>query len=161
MGTIKLKLGNKSIDNIDGVNVDIDKMLELTMEKTVDEGIIWYDKFIPERTGQVKKLFKERLRTSYVDKKGLHIAIGADLPYLKHLAQMDTSNVRHNNEIGYAYYNGHRGKILLNDPKAIGGFIPAAIQYLKSKMNSNYKSIYELFTIFSTGRKKTRTGGLQ
>ena len=53
-------------------------------------------------------------------------------PYWREFVNnMTTSMVRHSGQMGTAYYGGYHGKILLNDPQAIGFFFMELYYLLK------------------------------
>ena len=54
---------------------------------------------------------------------------------------MTTKQVRHSGEIGYAYYYGEYGKIILNDPEAIGGFFDYLIEFAKERVLINLMKV--------------------
>jgi len=108
----------------------------------------WIDNKVPKRTGQLRFMLKTWLDGSNVGEGLLQLVIGTNLDYAEDVDAMTTSQVRHNKEWGYVYYPNIFGissktrprgskKILLDDPRAIGGFWDKMIEFAKEELDKN------------------------
>lgn len=110
----------------------LQKLLNYVWDKTEFDMKIWIKKYVPKRTGQLQDALLESLEQSYIKVGIWRFTLGvinASKKYAEDVNAMNTMMVRHFNEWGYAYYYGHHGRILLNDPSAIGGFWDAMMVY--------------------------------
>lgn len=117
----------------------IQQVLTEVLNSVESDLIEWIRTKVPKRTGQLRDSLIKNLRSSRMRKGLLRIIIGSHLNYINDLNQMSTSQVRHNGEIGYAYYYGHYSRIVLNDPQAVGGFWDKLLSYAKSRVNYHLK----------------------
>ena len=106
----------------------LDMILTYALKLTIAHLYEWIDEKVPKRTGQLRDSLKINLKTSTVKNKLLKLYFGTHLDYAGFVNDMTTSQVAHDGEVGYAYYYGHYGKIILDDPNAIGGFFDAMIE---------------------------------
>jgi len=109
-------------DTLNGVTADIEQ---------------WIDKAVPKRTGQLRDNLKANLKSSNVQKGLLRIILRTHVDYASDVNQMSTSQVRHHGEVGYAYYYGHYGKIILSDPSAEGNFFDKMITFARERIAVN------------------------
>ena len=102
--------------------------------------VIWIKSKVPKRTGQLRKDLIEWLDGSTISKGIMRLVMGTYLPYAEDVAQMTTSQVRHSGEVGYVYYPnkmGIRGRVILNDPRAIGFFWDKMMTFAKERVAIN------------------------
>ena len=118
----------------------IHMILADVLKDTVHDLIIFIGNKVPKRTGQLRRDLVEWLAGSTVMKGIMRLILGTYLPYAEDVAQMTTSQVRHSGEVGYVYYPnkmGIRGRVILNDPQAIGFFWDKLITYAKEQVAKN------------------------
>jgi hypothetical protein len=127
----------------------IDNILKDVLDTTVKDVEIWIDFRVPKRTGQLRHFLKMWLKGSNFGQGMLTILLSAaGVEYAEDVNKMTTSNVRHNNEWGYVYYDNIFGinsktrprgskKILLNDPRAVGSFFDKMIEFTKHRLDVN------------------------
>lgn len=123
------KVPNLKINQVKNL---IFKILKEALEKAVKDQKLWVNDYVPKRTGQLREDLIKHLESSKVQGMTAELVMGVDetvVPYVKYVNKFNTRNVRHfgtytehSGRYAYAYYGGHRGRILLNDPKAIGHF---------------------------------------
>lgn len=99
-----------------------DDMLSYIKDELIFELSLWINIKVPKRTGQLRDSLINTLNTSTAGNGELKIELGSVIGYASDVDGMMTLRVRHFQEWGTAYYYGHSGKILLNDPFAIGEF---------------------------------------
>jgi len=129
-----------------GVEDIIQNILDEVLKKTMSDLFVWIVKYVPKRTGQLQDSLLSNLESSKSQNFIAVLRYGTQLDYVKYVTRYKTENVRHNGEIGYAYYNGYGGgtrkhpmrpspaRILLFDPQAIGGFWGQMKMYAKQRM---------------------------
>lgn len=125
-------LANKTEMSYEDIKIRIRWMLEFIKKNLLDELIKWIDVYVPKRTGQLRELLKQWLNGSNIANQVLRIVIGTNLPYAGRVEGMETLNVRHTGEVGYVYYPnifGIRGKVLLQDPSAVGHFFTELMKF--------------------------------
>ena len=106
----------------------------------------WIIEKVPKRTGQLQDNLLKNLESSNVKKALMRVVIGTNIDYAPDVAEMSTAQVRHYGEPGYAYYYGKHGKIILDDPQAIGNFWEELIAYSKERtVNILQRAIDEYF----------------
>lgn len=113
----------------------IQAFLEYLKKEITSDLKIWINRNVPKRTGQLRALLIQWLEGSNIYKNVLRIIIGTNLPYAGDVNEMTTAMVRHQGEKGYVYYPniyGIRGKVILMDPMAIGGYFTALLDYAES-----------------------------
>lgn len=118
----------------------IKAILDDVLAATIKELEIWIDSKVPKRTGQLRHMLKQWLKGSNVTKGVLRLVMGTNLPYAEDVAGFTTSQVRHNKEVGYVYYPnifGVRGRVILNDPRAIGNFWEKMLEFAKERVDIN------------------------
>ena len=99
-----------------------DDMLLYIKDEVIFELTMWINLKVPKRTGQLRDTLIDTLNTSTAGTGELKIELGSFVEYASDVDIMRTFKVRHFNEWGTAYYYGHSGRILLNDPFAVGEF---------------------------------------
>ena len=111
-------------------------VLKIALEKTITAGLKWISERVPKRTGWLRETLSDTLETlSHVFQKGeLKLVLGSNVRHAKYADRFDTSNVRHSGEVGYAYYHGHRGKLILDDPKAIGHYNSMMALFIRQQL---------------------------
>ena len=125
---------------MDQIRVMIQQILELVLNTTIVELEIFIDNIVPKRTGQLRKTLKDWLKGSNVYKGVLRLIMGTNIPYAEDVAEMTTSQVRHNKEVGYVYYPnifGIRGRVILDDPRAQGRFWDKMLEFAKERVDIN------------------------
>jgi len=131
---IQIKFLAKSNElSYDEVLDTINDMLLYVLDELIHELEIWIKTKVPKRTGQLRDSLIANLHSSYVKLGLMRIILGTNLDYAEAVNEMSTQTVRHSGELGYAYYYGEHGKIILNDPQAIGGFFDALLSYAKER----------------------------
>lgn len=90
---------------------------------------VWVKTKVPKATGQLRQSLLDNLESSYVKKGLMRIVLGTHLNYAPKVAEYTTEQVRHDQEVGYAYYYKSHGRIILHDPEAIGNFWEEMIKY--------------------------------
>ena len=132
-------------------------MLLYVLDELLFELRIWIKSKVPKRTGQLRENMLRHLETSNVKKGLMRIVIGTNIDYAPKVAEMTTTMVRHVNEVGYAYYYGKSGKIMLNDPQAIGNFWEVLLEYAEERtMFILQRAIDEYFAGTGTLIKQVR-----
>lgn len=130
--------GQQTELNYNQVKNLIDNILEETLTLTVPEIEVWIEDNVPMRTGKLRRDLKLELSSSFVSRMLLRLKLGTHITYAEFVEEMSTSMVAHTNQWGYAYYGGYRGKILLNDPQAIGQFFTEMVKYAKERLEVNF-----------------------
>jgi len=97
-------------------------MLAYIKDELIFELGLWIKFKVPKRTGQLQDSLMNTLNTSTVSDGQLTIELGTMIGYASDVDRMMTQKVRHFQEWGTAYYYGHSGRILLNDPFAVVEF---------------------------------------
>ena len=121
-------------------------MLLYVLDELIRELEMWINKFVPKRTGQLRYTLIENLHSSFVKLGLMRIILGTDVGYAEDVADMSTMQVRHSGQIGYAYYWREHGKIILDDPNAIGNFWEELLKYAKERCtNILQRAIDEYF----------------
>ncbi len=111
----------------------IHDMLLYVLDELIFELEIWIKNKVPKRTGQLRQSLLDNLHSSFVKLGLMRIILGTHLEYAEDVAAMSTMQVRHSGEPGYAYYYGHHGKIMLEDPQAIGNFWDELLKYAQER----------------------------
>lgn len=127
----------------------------------------WIARFVPKRTGQLRDNLFKNILSSRVKSNYIIIIIRTNIDYAKRVNAMTTAQVRHKGrrrehhvayitkgrgkaKIGkgkryypyaYAYYWGKHGRIILNDPEAIGGFFDMMIIFAIKSILINLKKV--------------------
>ena len=118
----------------------IQLILEDVLTDTKKDLVIWIKSKVPKRTGQLRKDLIEWLDGSTISKGILRVVMGTYLPYAEDVAQMSQAQVRHSGEIGYVYYPnkmGIRGRVILDDPRAVGYFWDKLMTFAKDRAAIN------------------------
>ena len=124
----------------------IHNMLLYTLDELMAELRIWINTKVPKRTGQLRDNLLRNLESSNVKKGLMRLVLGTNIDYAPDVAEMSTAQVAHSGEIGYAYYYGKSGKLILNDPEAIGDWWNELIKYAKERtMTILARAINEYF----------------
>ena len=118
---------------------------EETLKNTMEEMILWIDSKVAKRTGKLRRDLKLELSSSYISNLVLRLKLGTHINYAEFVDQMTTAQVRHYGKIGYAYYGGFHGKIILSDPQAIGAFFNKMILYAKERLHVNLAKAKALY----------------
>ena len=118
----------------------IAKILEETTKLVLKDLKKWINKFVPKRTGQLRKNLLLNLKSSRIKGYIMRIIVRTSIDYAAQVNAYSTAQVRHkkakrehsvsyttkkgkkHHPYAYAYYGGHYGRITLNDPMAIGKF---------------------------------------
>ncbi len=116
----------------------IENILNETLDLTIMELEIWIDNKVAKRTGKLREDLKLELSSSFVRNTLLKLKLGTHISYAKFVNEMTLSTVRHVNQMDYAYYGGHHGKLILNDPRAIGFFWKKFLEYAKERLEINF-----------------------
>lgn len=122
----------------------IRQILKEVMEAVIMELDLWIDEKVPKRTGQLRDNLKEYLRESHIIGNILTIVLGTTIDYAEQVNAMATSQVRHTGQIGYVYYwNPYniRGRVILDDPRAIGNFWTHLLEFAKERIFINIAKI--------------------
>lgn len=135
---IQYIVGKQSKLNYLQVKQLIVNILERTLEDTIMELELWIDSKVAKRTGKLRKDLKLELKSSFVRNTLLKLKLGTHISYAEFVNKMTTATVRHVNVKDYAYYGGHHGPIILNDPRAIGFFWKKFLEYAKERLEINY-----------------------
>jgi len=147
-------VGKKTKLNKSQVELLVQNVLEKTLNDTVMELEEWIESKVAKRTGKLRKDLKLELSSSFIKNMVLKLKLGTHITYAEFVNAMTTSTVRHVDEVGYAYYGGKSGKLILNDPRAIGSFFTKMVQYAKERLEINFakaKAMY-LGTAGKAGR---------
>lgn len=120
-------------------------ILNQTLDDTILELEIWIDSKVAKRTGKLREDLKLELKSSFVRNTLLKLKLGTHVTYAEFVNQMTMSTVRHVGELGYAYYGGHHGPIILNDPRAIGFFWNKLLEYAKERLEINFVKAKALY----------------
>lgn len=139
----------------------IEPILNEVLENTLIDLRNWINRFVPKRTGRLRDALIRNMQKSNVKKSVLKFIIGTNFKYAEKVNRMSTRQVRHSSWFehrgkrrkvkgkrlkrrpkarrAYAYYYDHHGRIFLNDPEAIGGFMQALLQYLAKRSKLHLK----------------------
>ncbi len=121
-------------------------MLLYVLDELLSELRIWINTKVPKRTGQLRQSLLDNLESSNVKKGLMRLVLGTHLTYAPDVADMSTSQVRHSGEIGYAYYYKKSGRLVLDDPQAIGDFWNELMDYAQERtMSILQRAIDEYF----------------
>jgi len=139
----------------------LNEVLELTLEDLKQ----WILKFVPKRTGQLRRNMLKNIQSSRVKSNILRIIIRTSIDYAAQVNAYSTAQVRHKNAkrehysdytpkkggehhpYAYAYYGGHYGRITLNDPLAIGHFFDKMLLYVQKKVLLNLTTIKRKYSL--------------
>lgn len=143
----KIAKKHEELDEKD-VKKILDKILEETLDLVLRDLRKWIKKFVAKRTGQLRKNLLLNLEGSEVKGYLLKIIMRTSIDYAAQVNAYSTAQVRHKNAkrehyvsyttkkgkkhhpYAYAYYGGHKGgRIVLNDPMAIGKFFDKMVIY--------------------------------
>jgi len=133
-------MANNSKYTYQQILVLIQNILQDVLADTKKELEIWIDSKVPKRTGQLRAMLKLWMGGSNIYKGILRLILGTNLTYAEDVAQMTQSQVRHQGEVGYVYYPnifGIRGRVILNDPRAVGSFWNKMIEFAKERLDIN------------------------
>lgn len=122
----------------------IRNILKELRETLFTELTLWIEEKVPKRTGQLRKDLIDQLKESNILEHTLHIILGTTIDYAEQVNAMNTAQVRHHGEIGYVYYwnpFGIRGRVVLNDPRAIGNFWTHLVEFAKERALVNIAKI--------------------
>ena len=108
-------------------------MLLYTLSQLTNELRKWIKTKVPKATGQLRQSLLDNLESSSVKKGLMRIVLGTHVSYAPDVAEYTTEQVRHNKEVGYAYYYKKSGRIILNDPEAIGDFWNELMKYANER----------------------------
>ncbi len=111
----------------------IEDILQYTWFAVERDLLDWINAKVPHRTGQLRDDLKKWLQKNKVKRGILEIILKTKIKYASDVNAYTTSQVRHSGEIGYAYYYGHNGRIVLYDPEAIGGFWDHLTAYAEAR----------------------------
>lgn len=137
-GDITFIAGNQTKLNYQQVNQLVGNILDQTLDLTIMDLELWIDSKVAKRTGKLRKDLKLELNSSFVRNTLLKLKLGTHISYAKFVNEMTMATVRHVSEKGYAYYGGHHGPIILNDPRAIGFFFAKMLEYAKERLEYNF-----------------------
>ena len=144
------------------IKIMIQQILDLVLNTTKAELKIYINNIVPKRTGQLRAKLIEWLNGSNVYKGIMRLVMGTNLPYAEDVNEFTTSQVRHNNEVGYVYYPnifGIRGKVILNDPRAQGRFWDKMLDFAKERVDINL--IRAKNQILGNAIKRPKTGSFE
>ena len=134
---IKIKYLAKGTElTYDEVALLFHSMLLYTLDELLFELRIWIKSKVPKRTGQLRENLLKHLESSNVKKGLMRLVLGTNIDYAPDVAKMSTAQVRHSGEVGYAYYYTKSGKIILDDPEAIGNFWEELMDYAQERTTS-------------------------
>lgn len=135
--TIQIKyLAKGNALSFDEILALMHNMLLYVLNELIFDLRIWINTKVPKATGQLRDSLIKNLESSRVKKGLMKLVLGTHLSYAEDVADMSTRQVRHSGEIGYAYYYGEHGKIILNDPEAIGDYWDKLIEYAEERTKS-------------------------
>ncbi|KKN18806.1 hypothetical protein LCGC14_0952100 [marine sediment metagenome] len=156
--SIKIKyLAKGNVLTYDEILALLHSMFLYVLDELILELKIWIKTKVPKRTGQLRDNMLRQLDSSNVKKGLMRLVLGTNIDYAPQVAEMTTTMVRHVNEVGYAYYYGKSGKILLNDPQAIGNFWEELLEYAEERtMFILQRAIDEYFAGTGTLIKQVR-----
>ena len=150
----KVPLNKKQVETL------IDEILKGAMQSAINDlKNKWIINYVPKRTGQLRDSLITNLDSSKVDSKAAKMRMGTTLSYVKYVIKMNQKNVRHRNKMGTAYYNRVYGKIILNDPKAIGKFWGFMLMYARERFRHYIK--FEIKTRVPKGQRRPYTTKLR
>ena len=150
----------------------IHQVLQLVLDTTKRELIVFIDNIVPKRTGQLREMLKIWLNGSWVGQGIMELIMGTNLDYAEDVNEMTTSQVRHVNEWGYVYYPNIKGissksrprgskKILLNDPRAQGAFWDKMLKFAKERVDINLIRAKNAILGNAVKRPQGPSGGFQ
>lgn len=101
----------------------------------------WIRLYVPRRTGQLQHNLLFNLDKSRITRGILKFIAGSTVRYADRVDRMSSGQVKHHGwrehsgKRAYAYYYGHRGRIFLNDPAAVGGFFEKLLDYMRRRVD--------------------------
>jgi len=122
----------------------IRNILKELKETLFTELEVWINEKVPKRTGQLRQDLIDQLKESHIIEHTLHIILGTTIDYAEQVNAMNTAQVRHTGQIGYVYYwnpAGIRGRVILDDPRAIGNFWTHLLEFAKERAFINVAKI--------------------
>lgn len=122
----------------------IRSILKELRETLFTELSVWINEKVPKRTGQLRQDLIDQLKESNIIEHTLHIILGTTIDYAEQVNAMSTATVRHHGEIGYVYYwnpDNIYGRVVLDDPRAIGGFWTHLLEFAKERAFINVAKI--------------------
>ena len=120
---------------LDQVKIIVHDIMVGCLKSTLADIIKWIKKKVPARTHQLRDSLLRNLKSSRVARgKFLKVVLGTHLNYAKYVDKFTTNQVRHMGEVGYAYYYGFQGRMILNDPEAVGNFWILLQLYAKERL---------------------------
>ena len=145
----------------------ITKILEETTKLVLKDLKKWINKFVPKRTGQLRKNLLLNLKGSKVKGFLMMFIMRTSIDYAAQVNAYSTAQVRHKSAkrehyvsyvtkgrgkakkgkgkkyhpYAYAYYGGASGRITLNDPMAIGEFFDKMVIFTIKSILSNLVKI--------------------
>lgn len=158
-----------------------DKILEKSLAQTIQDIDKNIYKYVPKATSQLRDSLSKQLHHSKVSNNWLQMKLGTYVKYMKYVANMSESKLRHpktlpqkslirkrNTRRGkkgsiirnpgmwrfVRYYGGARW-VLLNDPQAQKNFFTLLIKHIQTQLTKNIA--YEIKTTFSAGKRRPWT----
>lgn len=128
----------------------IRNILHETLDLTIKDLEGWIKKKVPKRTGQLRDNLIKNLHSSRVVQGIARLIMGTNIDYAEDVNQYTTQQVRHKGEVGYAYYYGHYGKIMLYDPEAIGHFWDFMRVYARTRILYNLAKVKKKYLAHGT-----------
>lgn len=115
----------------------ITDILADTLTLTLADLEEWIKTYVPKRTGNLQEDLINNLHSSRAMDNIMRLILGSTVRYAEDVNEMSTSQVQHSGEVGYAYYHGYYGKIILNDPEAVGHFWDRMLEFAKRRILIN------------------------
>ncbi len=167
---------------------ELRQALGIALANTVRKVIAWIERYVPEATGNLKDHLiettmnspgMERIQarstgkvSSMPKKVALRVGLSQDnpVPYAKYVNAMSDSQVRHTGmvrhgprggiygDVAYVARHGMRGKIILNDPQAVGGYAGLLRMYAREQFKDQLKKAYAATITFD--RRTIRGAGI-
>jgi len=137
-GKIDYLINNLHMEHAEVLEL-LTQIMEKTIQYTVPEIEQWIKEYVPKRTGQLQNSLLDSINMTEWTGQQLRLILFTDVEYATELNNRKDIQIQHNNEIGSAYYYGHYGKLILNDPKAQYGFMGLLKMFARQHLKDNFK----------------------
>jgi len=119
----------------------IKNIMQDTLDWTIIDVEAWIKEFVPKRTGQLQDNLIKNLQSSFIKNNTMiRLVLKTFIDYALDVNAMSDAQVQHegtwlehSGKKAYAYYYGYHGRIFLDDPEAVGGFMGKLQEFAKGR----------------------------
>lgn len=120
----------------------VQTILETTLQLVMIDVTKWIQTYVPRRTGQLQDNLLANFQSSYIQNgRILKLKLGTNIDYAQYVNKMSSTQVQHFGVIGYAYYYGSHGPIILSDPSAQGHYQGIMLMYARDRLRFHLKNV--------------------